>query len=45
MNDKMYLREYTNGPIANALVAIVVVLACIFGLVALPLEMMGGGGG
>jgi Mn2+/Fe2+ NRAMP family transporter len=45
MNDKMYLREYTNGPIANTLVAVVVVLACIFGIVALPLEMIGGGGG
>jgi Mn2+/Fe2+ NRAMP family transporter len=45
MNDKMYLRQYTNGRIANTLVAIVVVLACVVGIVALPLEMIGGGGG
>ncbi len=45
MNDKQYLREYTNGPIANTLVAIVVVLACVVGAVALPLEIVGGGGG
>ena len=45
MNDKQYLREYTNGPIANTLVALVVVLACVFGIVALPLEILGGGGG
>lgn len=45
MNDKTYLREYTNGPIANTLVALVVVLACIIGIVALPLQVLGGGGG
>jgi Mn2+/Fe2+ NRAMP family transporter len=42
MNDRAYLREYTNGPVANTLVAIVVVLACVFGIVALPLEILGG---
>jgi hypothetical protein len=45
MNDKAYLREYTNGPIANALVTIVIVLVCVVALVALPLQMLGGGGG
>jgi Mn2+/Fe2+ NRAMP family transporter len=45
MNDKSYLREYTNGPIANALVMVVIIVACVVGLVALPLEIIGGGGG
>jgi Mn2+/Fe2+ NRAMP family transporter len=45
MNDKSYLREYTNGPIANALITIVILLTCLVGLVALPLQMIGGGGG
>ncbi len=42
MNDKAYLREHTNGPIGNTLVALVIVLACVLGLVAIPLEVFGG---
>ena len=42
MNDKAYLRQHTNGPIANVLVAIVIVLASLLGLVAIPLEVLGG---
>jgi len=42
MNDTAYLREHTNGPIGNVLVAVVIVLACLFGLVAIPLEVLGG---
>ena len=42
MNDKAYLREYTNGPIANVLVAVIIVLASVLGLVAIPLEVLGG---
>jgi hypothetical protein len=42
MNDKAYLREHTNGPIGNVLVAVVIVLACVLGLVAIPLEVLGG---
>jgi Mn2+/Fe2+ NRAMP family transporter len=45
MNDKSYLRDYTNGPIANALITVVILLTCLVGLVALPLQMIGGGGG
>ena len=45
MNDKQYLRQYTNGPVANALVTLVVVLACLVGVIALPLEIIGGGNG
>jgi Mn2+/Fe2+ NRAMP family transporter len=42
MNDKAYLRDHTNGPIMNTLVIVVTVVACVLGLVAIPLEVLGG---
>ena len=42
MNDKAYLREHTNGPVANVLVALVIIVASVLGLVAIPLEIVSG---
>ena len=41
MNDKAYLRDRTNGPVLNALVVVVVLLAGVLALVAIPLEVLG----
>jgi Mn2+/Fe2+ NRAMP family transporter len=41
MNDKTYLRSHTNGPIANAAVVAIVVLAFVLAAVAIPVQLMG----
>jgi len=42
MNDKAYLRDKTNGPLANILIALVILVACAIAVVAIPLELFGG---
>ena len=42
MNDRAYVGEQTNGRVGNALVLVVIVLACVLAIVSLPLELMGG---
>jgi len=42
MNDRHYLGPHVNGRLANVVVALVVVLAAIVAVVALPLQLMGG---
>ena len=43
MNDRHYLKEHTNGRIANTIVVVVLVLGALMALVAIPLEIAGGG--
>lgn len=43
MNDKRYLGEQTNGWAGNTVVAVSVILAAVIAIVAIPLEIAGGG--
>jgi Mn2+/Fe2+ NRAMP family transporter len=43
MNDKRYLERYTNGVLSNGVVLFVVGLAFVMAIVALPLQIFGGG--
>ena len=43
MNDPDYVGTHANGPVGNAVVMFVVVLACVLALVSLPLQLAGGG--
>lgn len=42
MNDRRYVGEYRNGPFANVMVGLIIAIACILALVALPLQLVGG---
>jgi len=42
MNDERYLHEFRNGWLANAVVIVIVGLAFVLALVAIPLEILGG---
>jgi Mn2+/Fe2+ NRAMP family transporter len=42
MNDEKYVKQHTSGVIGNAFLAILTVLAGLFALVVVPLEMLGG---
>lgn len=42
MNDKQYVGEQRNGPISNGVVIVVIILAFILAIVAIPLEIIGG---
>jgi Mn2+/Fe2+ NRAMP family transporter len=42
MNDKNYVGEHTNGRLGNTVVFLVIVLAALLAIVAIPLEIMGG---
>jgi Mn2+/Fe2+ NRAMP family transporter len=42
MNDKRYLRQHTNGTLANLAVVVIVALSFLLALVAIPLEVFGG---
>jgi len=44
MNDPLYLGDRTNGWISNAAVLAVSLVACVVALVAIPLQLLGGGG-
>jgi Mn2+/Fe2+ NRAMP family transporter len=41
MNDERYLRSHTNGVAANTAVALIIALAFLLALVALPVQLMG----
>jgi Mn2+/Fe2+ NRAMP family transporter len=41
MNDRDYVGDHGNGRVANAVVLVVTVLACVLALVSLPLELVG----
>lgn len=41
MNDETYLGEHTNGPIGNAVVLIISILALVLAVVSVPLQLMG----
>lgn len=43
MNDKTYLKSHTNGWIANTAVCTILVLGAALALVAIPLQLIGGG--
>jgi Mn2+/Fe2+ NRAMP family transporter len=42
MNDKKLLGKYRNGRISNAIVSVIIILACVIAIVAIPLEVFGG---
>lgn len=42
MNDRTYLRDHTNSIVGNVLVSVVIAVACIVAVVAIPLEVLGG---
>jgi Mn2+/Fe2+ NRAMP family transporter len=42
MNDRAYLREYRNGVIANVIGVVIILLAVVIGIAAIPLEVLGG---
>jgi Mn2+/Fe2+ NRAMP family transporter len=42
MNDKKFVKEHTNGRIANFIVFFSIVMASVIALVAIPLEIYGG---
>jgi Mn2+/Fe2+ NRAMP family transporter len=42
MNDKSYVRGYRNGWISNAVVLVIIALAFVLALVAIPLQIFGG---
>ena len=42
MNDRDYVGAHANGRLANVVVLIVTVLACLLAVVSLPLELVGG---
>ncbi len=44
MNDRRHLGRYANGPVGNAVVITVLVLACLISLTTIPLLIIGGGG-
>ena len=42
MNDPTYVKGHANGRFGNAVVLVVIVLACVLAVVSLPLELVGG---
>lgn len=42
MNDKAYVGKYKNGVITNIVLTIVLVIAFLLALVAIPLELLAG---
>jgi len=43
MNDDSYCGKYTNGFITNTVVILITVMSCVVALVAIPLQVLGGG--
>jgi Mn2+/Fe2+ NRAMP family transporter len=44
MNDDAYLKKYRNGRVGNIVTIILIVIAFMLALVAIPLQILGGGG-
>jgi len=42
MNDRKYVKDHTSGRVGNGLLALLTVLAALFAIVVIPLEIMGG---
>jgi len=42
MNDPKYVKDHASGPVGNGLLALITVLAALFAIVVIPLEVMGG---
>ena len=42
MNDTRYVKEHTNGPVANGMLAALTILGALLALVIVPLEIFGG---
>jgi hypothetical protein len=42
MNDEDFVREYRNGWFSNAVVLLIIGLACVLALVTIPLQIFGG---
>jgi Mn2+/Fe2+ NRAMP family transporter len=42
MNDPRFVKRHTSGPIGNALLATLTVMAALFALIVIPLEILGG---
>jgi Mn2+/Fe2+ NRAMP family transporter len=42
MNDSTYVKDHTSGPVGNGFLALITVLAALFAIVVIPLEVMGG---
>jgi Mn2+/Fe2+ NRAMP family transporter len=43
MNDPAYVKKHRNGAIGNACLAVIIVLAGLFAIAVIPLEVLGGG--
>ena len=43
MNDEKYVRKHTSGPIGNVALAALTIVAGLFALAVIPLEILGGG--
>ncbi len=44
MNDDAYVKKYRNGPFLNVVTVILIVIAFTLAVVAIPLQIFGGGG-
>ena len=44
MNDEQYLKSHTNGMVTNVAVIAIIALAFVLAVVAIPLQIVGGGG-
>jgi Mn2+/Fe2+ NRAMP family transporter len=42
MNDPNYLKDKTNGLLSNAVVILVMTIACTLAVVSIPLQLFGG---
>ena len=42
MNDQRYVKDHTNGPVQNGILAVLTVAGAIMALVIVPLEILGG---
>jgi Mn2+/Fe2+ NRAMP family transporter len=42
MNDRQFVKDHTNGPILNGILAVVTIAGAIMALVVVPLEILGG---
>jgi len=41
MNDRKYLGDHTNGPLGNAVVLVISILAMVLGVISIPLQVAG----
>jgi hypothetical protein len=42
MNDRTYVKHHMNGPVGNAILAVLTLLGALLALVVVPLEILGG---